>query len=690
MLLGNRRAIAAASRASRWLGFAGRQPVSTAELPLEVVKYNSWRISSQQSYSSIRSNTYDQVLATSALQSFKQTLNSPPATCTLDEIARDVSTWTNREITVHGYIGSRRDASKKLTFAELHNTSLSTLIQLVSTPTEGADGSTSPHQILRSIEEHTPVAVSGTVKSRKVASSRQGTGQEIIAAVELKVENVVPLNKFPQDIIMTKETQFPPEQRHLQLRNSPEIRHALTFRSKAARLVRSELCDGHGFVEIETPLLFKSTPEGAREFLVPTRTPGQAYALPQSPQQYKQILMASGVPRYMQIAKCFRDEDLRADRQPEFTQVDLEMGFATGEDVRQTVEALLRRLWGTLLGVTDLPTPFPRMTYEQAMSTYGSDKPDLRLGSKIQRVDYMLPVDLVQKISDLTLPAVDVMKISFNGDPNETRKFVSSFMDSPESQPFMQNPDGQPGIFIFDSRKPLQGLMPFGFEAAEQLEDSLELQDGDLVVLQAREAVPFSGGSTTLGNLRLSLHKAAVAAKLLPPPTGFEFTWITDFPLFSPSSDSEPGQGGSAGISATHHPFTSPKTAEDVDLLLTDPLEVKADHYDIVVNGVELGGGSRRIHDSAVQELIMREVLKMSDARMQDFAHLLEVLRSGCPPHAGIALGFDRLIAVMLGKESVRDVIAFPKSGGGEDKLVESPSQMTESQLETYHLRLRS
>lgn len=192
-----------------------------------------------------------------------------------------------------------------------------------------------------------------------------------------------------------------------------------------------------------------------------------------------------------------------------------------------------------------------------------------------------------------------------------------------------------------------------------------------------------------MGNLRLALHKAAVKHGYIDAPTGFAFTWINDFPLFSPSNDAEPGQGGAAGLSATHHPFTSPKTAEDVDLLLTDPLKVRADHYDLVVNGVELGGGSRRIHSAEMQELVMREVLQMSDERMKDFAHLIEVLRAGCPPHAGLALGFDRLVAVMMGKESVRDVIAFPKSGRGEDMLVKSPTKMTEGQLETYHLKLR-
>jgi aspartyl-tRNA synthetase len=306
----------------------------------------------------------------------------------------------------------------------------------------------------------------------------------------------------------------------------------------------------------------------------------------------------------------------------------------------------------------------------------------------LHSVGELLPVDLVSKIGPLTRPAVDVMKLTVSDNPRETRDFVRDFMDSPDAKPFLDNPDGQPGIFIYDSSQPLDGLQPFGFQTAEYLEEVLDLQDGDLIVLQARKDEPFSGGSTPIGRLRLALHKAAVTRELLPAPEGFKFLWVVDFPLFSPNTDSEPGQGGSSGFSSTHHPFTSPQSARDVELLATDPLSVIGEHYDIVVNGVELGGGSRRIHSAAMQEFVLREVLKMSEERLGDFKHLIDALRVGCPPHAGIALGFDRLVAVMLGKESVRDVIAFPKSGSGEDLLVKSPTRMTEKQLSTYHLKL--
>jgi aspartyl-tRNA synthetase len=298
---------------------------------------------------------------------------------------------------------------------------------------------------------------------------------------------------------------------------------------------------------------------------------------------------------------------------------------------------------------------------------------------------------LIGKITSLQDPAVDAIKISISEDPKVTRKFVSSFLDSPDGKIYLDNPDGQPGIFIGDLSQPMQGLGPLGRQYEMEGPESLKPENGDLLILQARPNVPFSGGSTMLGNLRLALHKAAIAQGLMEAPAkvDFKFVWITDFPLFTPSSDSEPGQGGSAGFSSTHHPFTAPKLPEDVDKLLTDPSSAVAAHYDIVLNGVELGGGSRRIHSAAMQEFIFKDILKMKPERVEDFRHLLDVLRSGCPPHAGIALGWDRLMAVMCGRESVRDVIAFPKSGRGEDLLVKSPNRMTDEQLATYHLNLR-
>ncbi|KAF1833792.1 hypothetical protein BDW02DRAFT_569657 [Decorospora gaudefroyi] len=589
-------------------------------------------------------------------------------------------------IEIFGYLGTRRDVNKKLSFTMIRDRSQAYCIQLVSTsntPGEEADA----HARIRSLREWTPVVVRGQVKERQAAKEDSYMGMKLLTHFEIAVQHVQPLNDVPNDIIIKEETVFGPDQRHLQLRTNSELRSNILLRSKAMSRARTFL-NNEGWKEIETPILFKSTPEGAREFLVPTRQKGLAYALPQSPQQYKQILMASGFHRYYQFARCFRDEDLRADRQPEFTQLDMEESFASEEDIMRETERLLKELF-----YKDLegdPGTFPRMTYQEAMASYGSDKPDLRCEAKIHSITHHLTSDLISKITPLQDPAVDAFKLPISSDPKTTRKFISDFLDSPDGKPYLSNPDGQPGVFIGDVSQPMQGLGPLGHQYTMEGPSSLAIEQGDLLVLQARPNTPFTGGATMLGNLRLALYKAAITQGLIDAPTqpDYRFVWITEFPLFTPSSDTEPGQGGTAGLSSTHHPFTAPKTPTDVDLLLTNPLAATAAHYDIVLNGVELGGGSRRIHSAPMQEFIFRAILKMKPDRIEDFRHLLNVLRSGCPPHAGIALGWDRLLAVLCGRDSVRDVIVFPKSGKGEDLLVRSPTLLTRDQLRTYHLRV--
>ncbi|KAI9371950.1 tRNA synthetases class II-domain-containing protein [Aspergillus egyptiacus] len=613
------------------------------------------------------------------LTQYKKGFEFPPATCDFETFLSQAS--PDQDVVLHGYLGVRSDISKKLSFVRLQDPTMNHSIQLVSTSHNES------FEKLRSLRPHSPVAIKGKVQAKKAKDAEMQKRDPW----EIVLHDVQLLNDFPGDIWMAPDMVHPPKHRHLQLRTSSELREALRFRAEVRNICKEELEQSRPrFVEIETPLLFKSTPEGAREFLVPTRKHGLVYALPQSPQQYKQILMASGIPRYYQFARCFRDEDLRADRQPEFTQLDLEMSFATGEDVMRVVEGIVRRLWSNLMDSEAPSGPFSRISYQDAMARYGSDKPDTRYGMELHRIEHLLPVDLVNKISPLTNPIVEIFKIEGNdNDPAATSEFITKFLDSPAGAPFNENPEGAPGIFVYDAKKPLCGLQPFGFQAAEYVEDLLEPDHGDLLVIQAREASPFAGGSTPIGDLRRALHSAAVETGFKPAPTGYAFHWIVDFPLFSPSSESEPGQGGAAGISSTHHPFTAPKTAADVDMLLADPTKVVADHYDLVVNGVELGGGSRRIHDAAVQEFVLRDVLQMPPERLSEFSHLLEALRAGCPPHAGLALGFDRLVAVMLGKDSVRDVIAFPKTGKlGEDPMVKAPSPVSAEALELYNLRL--
>ena len=360
------------------------------------------------------------------------------------------------------------------------------------------------------------------------------------------------------------------------------------------------------------------------------------------------------------------------------------------------VERLLEPIWQRYLNVK-LVKPFRWMTYENAMSEYGSDKPDLRIPYKIRpMIQEILPSDLVGKITPLAGPIIDAMVVPLEGPPDQVRNLISHFLDSADAAKYLNNPDGGPGIFIYDSSKPLQGLSALGFKAVNKIAETFSgLEDGHLIVLQARKNAPLSGGSTELGNMRTALHSAAVKAGLLSPLPWkyFEPLWVVDFPLFSPVTVDEPGQGGKAGFKSTHHPFTSPRTAADVDLLLTEPTKAIGDHYDLVINGEEIGGGSRRIHHAAMQEFIFRVILKMDEEKIAEFAPLLEALRAACPPHAGIALGFDRLVAMVFShvkgkKFSMRDVIAFPKSGSGEDLMMKTPGRLTEEQLERYHLKM--
>ncbi|KAF2856785.1 aspartyl-tRNA synthetase-like protein [Plenodomus tracheiphilus IPT5] len=627
-----------------------------------------------------------------SLDGFKASIQSSWPTVTASWSIKDLETIPlGTEFKVAGYVFARKDMTRSLSFAMLRNSNLKQCVQLVSS-TSGKDAEATTaeaHECLRSLKEWTPVVITGKLKNRQPAKESTSQGMTLASTREVAVIHVEPMNELSQDLIIKHDTVFGPDRRHLQLRTDRELRNNISFRSEAMFKARQHLAHQQ-WEEIETPILFKSTPEGAREFLVPTRQKGLAYALPQSPQQYKQILMASGFRRYFQFARCFRDEDLRADRQPEFTQLDIEAAFAAEEDVMLVIEQLLGTLWSDLLGQT-IPKEFPRMTYDEAMSSYGSDKPDLRYKAKIHDITQHLTQDLIGKITPLQDPIVEAFKIPISFNPKTTRKFVSAFLDSRDGKAFLDNPDGQPGIFIGDLSQPMQGLGPLGYQYVMEGPEALAVENGELLVLQARPNAALSGGSTTLGNLRLALYKAAIAQGLIEAPAAddLQFVWITNFPLFTPSNDSDPGQGGTAGFSSTHHPFTAPKKPADVDLLLTAPEKAKAAHYDIVLNGVELGGGSRRIHNATVQEFIFRDILKMQPERIEDFRHLLDVLRSGCPPHAGIALGWDRLMAVMLGKDSVRDVIAFPKSGKGEDLLVKSPNRVTRGQWDTYHLSVK-
>ncbi|ORY57894.1 tRNA synthetases class II-domain-containing protein [Pseudomassariella vexata] len=660
----------------------------------------------------------------SRLQRFREAFEYPQA-------SPEWSYKAGREVTVHGWLGKPRVKGSKLIFCDLSRDQ-GNVIQIVSSlhqkitsgSEELTDDRIEAHKSLRSIPAQSPVAVTGILEVRPRRVEETSVSDALPQYWDLKLNSIQCLNPFPNDIIVSQDAVWSPKQRHLQMRFDPLLRDRLRFRSSIAFRI-SKALRSLGFTEVETPMLFKSTPEGAREFLVPTRRAGYTYALPQSPQQYKQILMAGGVPNYFQFARCFRDEDLRADRQPEFTQLDLEMSFASGREVMTTVQSVMSSVFRFLHdhfvptdvnGVThpvhsskklgefqvgSLRYPanlsVPVRTYDEVMSKFGVDKPDLRIPSDIVRIDSFLPTELVSMISKLKDPIVDAAQFRLQGSPSENLAFIREFMDNLPKTSLKFSGDSTPGVFVIDEAKPLNGLSAFGHEAAEKMAAVKgphwhKLQDGDVLIVQARKKIPFHGeGSTDLGRLRKAIYDAAVEKGLLPRDHSFRFLWVTEFPLFTPNDPQNiapgEGQGGRAGFSATHHPFTAPLSAKDFALLETDPLSAKADHYDLVCNGVEIGGGSRRIHIPEIQEYVMRHVLQMPQEGVDQFAHLLEALRAGCPPHAGFALGFDRLIAVLCDTESVRDVIAFPKNMKGEDMFVKSPTKVTDEQLATYHLK---
>lgn len=512
------------------------------------------------------------------------------------------------------------------------------------------------------------VAVEGTVSARPdgMVNASMDTGEIEVLALSLTVLNtceVLPFNMTDQE---SADENLRMKYRYLDLRR-PSMANRLRLRHKVAKTVR-DYFDERDFLEVETPMLVRSTPEGARDYLVPSRVhSGEVYALPQSPQLLKQILMVGGVDRYFQLAKCFRDEDLRADRQPEFTQIDVEMSFVGRDDVLSTVEGMLREVFRKALN-TELPDPFPRMTWSEAMERYGSDKPDLRYGMEIQDVTEQVGTTGF-KVFDGTIESGGRIKCIVVPEKGAlSRKESDSVIEFSKTT-------GLSGVVVlaFHEGRAKSVLTKFiSEEALNRLKDHVGAGDGDLVLFAAGESRLISQG---LGRMRLEMAERFQ----LKPSSDFAFLWVMDFPMYS--YNEEEGR-----LEAEHHPFTSP-LEEDAHLIETQPLKVRSNAYDIVLNGVELGSGSIRIHDRTLQERIFKAMGLDGETAGEKFGFLLQAFDYGAPPHGGIALGLDRLTAIMSGTDSIRDVIAFPKNHQAICPLTEAPVVPSQQQLDLLKIR---
>lgn len=511
------------------------------------------------------------------------------------------------------------------------------------------------------------IKVTGTVIERENKNPKLPTGDIEIKVTSLEVLSAAKLPPFTIEDETDGGDDLRMKYRYLDLRRNP-VRNNLLLRHRLAQETRRYL-DSAQFIEVETPVLIKSTPEGARDFVVPSRMhPGEFYALPQSPQTFKQLLMVAGFDRYFQIVKCFRDEDLRADRQPEFTQIDCEMAFVEQEDILNLFEGLIRHLFQTVKGVV-LPS-FPRMPYDEAMRLYGSDKPDIRFGMPFVELNEVLKGSGFGVFDQAEL----VVGINAEGCAGYTRKQLDALTD------FVRRPQiGATGLVYL--RYPEDGTLKSSvdkFYPEPQLRrwaEAMSAKPGDLLLVMAG---PASKVRKQLCELRLE-----IAAQLgLRDKQTYAPLWVTDFPLLEWDEET-------TRYHAMHHPFTSPKP-EDIPLLETDPGRVRANAYDLVINGTEVGGGSIRIHDRALQTIMFRQLGFTPEEAQRQFGFLLDAFSYGAPPHGGIAFGFDRLVSIFSGLDSIRDVIAFPKNNAGRDVMIDSPSPISPEQLDELSISIKS
>ncbi len=577
-------------------------------------------------------------------------------------------------VTLAGWVHSRRDLGG-LIFVDVRDREGRT--QTVFDP---SDLSKELFEQAASLRSECVVRITGKVRPRPEGTNnlKIATGQVEVGATAVEVLNFAEVLPFPVDdpeLAAKVNEELRLKHRYLDLRR-PEMARNLRLRSKAATATRVFM-DEQGFLEVETPILFKSTPEGAREFLVPNRRePGTFYALPQSPQQFKQILMVGGIERYYQLARCFRDEDQRADRQLEFTQIDIEMSFIEREDIYNLVEGLLKRVWKTTVGI-DVPTPFKRMSFHEAIDRYGIDKPDTRFGMELADFTEEFRASTFKVFSGTVANHGVVKALNAKGLAGATQGQMDTMTEYAKSF-------GAKGLAYIkveggEWRSPIVKFFNDTEKAA--LVKKLAIEEGDLILFAADQ---WLTACEILGKIRLYCADVLKAqGKLSIPDDRFDFLWVVDFPLLS--FDKEQNRWYSS-----HHPFTAP-VAEDISMLRTDPKKVRGQHYDIVVNGVELGGGSIRIHQPDVQKMVFEEVLQIPPEETKlRFGYMLDAFRYGAPPHGGIALGFDRMMAILCGTPSIRDVIAFPKTAKGTCLMTESPAAVSARQLCDLHIEVKA
>ncbi|MEO6845797.1 MAG: aspartate--tRNA ligase [Chthoniobacterales bacterium] len=566
------------------------------------------------------------------------------------------ATDAGTQATLSGWIATRRDHGGVI-FLDLRDRN--GLTQIVFRPEENADVAQAAH----ALRTEDVIQVTGRIEKRLTGTenSKLPTGDIELVATQLNVLNKAEPVPFPLDQRIQNED-LRLEYRYLDLRRTEMVRN-LTLRHRIGQTTRAYL-DKHGYLEIETPLLTKSTPEGAREFLVPSRIfPGNFYALSQSPQQYKQLLMVAGIEKYFQIAKCFRDEDPRADRITELTQIDLESSFITPEDIFSLIEGLLKEIFKATCGV-DLPTPFKRLTYQDAMDNYGSDKPDLRFGVELRDLSDVFRESQFKVFRGALDNGGCVKAINAKG-------FACITTGQIEELTELAKQYGAKGLaFIKIENGEWKSPIVKFFSDAEKaaISERMKIEEGDLILFGADQ---WQTVCEVLGRIRL---RVAEIQSLTKDKEGFEILWVIDFPLLAFSAEENKWN-------AVHHPFTRPKT-EDMALLEAGEYgKVRAEAYDVVINGVEIGGGSIRIHEQDLQARIFEVLGITPDKQQLLFSHLLKAFSFGAPPHGGIALGVDRLAMQVCGTDNIRDVIAFPKNSKGQDLLMGSPSSVDARQL---------